>query len=188
VIAANLRLALSPRTESSLDRIASSLREHDPEGLRAVIDAFGVEIATLGESITGSYDDGQDVLLKTLAIAWERVHQLQSDESLKPWLLRIATNESLRIRRRLRRDLEVSRRIPSLVMPDHSHAVVSRMALFEALQRLPPRMRAAVVLRYYADLPIAAVAEVLGRSPNTVRAQLQDAMRHLRTHLAPDNK
>jgi RNA polymerase sigma factor (sigma-70 family) len=44
-------------------------------------------------------------------------------------------------------------------------------------------MRAAVVLRYYADLPVEEVARALGKSPNTVKAQLQTALDRLRRAL-----
>ncbi len=44
-------------------------------------------------------------------------------------------------------------------------------------------MRAAVVLRYYADLSVDEVATTLGKSPNTIKAQLQTALDRLRLHL-----
>ncbi len=47
-------------------------------------------------------------------------------------------------------------------------------------------MRAAVVLRFYADLSVEGVAEALGVSPNTVKSQLQAAFDHLRTALADE--
>ena len=47
-------------------------------------------------------------------------------------------------------------------------------------------MRAAVVLRYYADLPVEGVAAALGVSPNTVKTQLQTALVRLRSSLADE--
>jgi DNA-directed RNA polymerase specialized sigma24 family protein len=44
-------------------------------------------------------------------------------------------------------------------------------------------MRAAVVLRYYADLTVDEVARALGKSPNTIKAQLQTALDRLRRSL-----
>jgi DNA-directed RNA polymerase specialized sigma24 family protein len=44
-------------------------------------------------------------------------------------------------------------------------------------------MRAAVVLRYYADLPVEGVAAALGKSPNTIKAQLKTALERLRRTL-----
>jgi RNA polymerase sigma factor (sigma-70 family) len=56
--------------------------------------------------------------------------------------------------------------------------------LLAGVDELPPQMRAAVVLRYYADLSVDAVAVALGKSPNTIKAQLQTALDRLRGHLA----
>ena len=60
------------------------------------------------------------------------------------------------------------------------------MALWQAVRDLPPRMRAAIGLRYYLDLPVETVAEVLQVSPNTVKTQLKSALAHLRTALADE--
>lgn len=55
--------------------------------------------------------------------------------------------------------------------------------LLAAVDGLAPRMRAAVVLRYYADLPVRDVAETLGTSENTVKTQLREALGRMRTVL-----
>jgi len=47
-------------------------------------------------------------------------------------------------------------------------------------------MRAAVGLRYYLDLPVEQVAEILDVSPNTIKTQLKSALAHLRTALADE--
>lgn len=54
----------------------------------------------------------------------------------------------------------------------------------QGVAELPVQMRAAVVLRYYADLSVDEVAATLGKSPNTIKAQLQTALDRLRIHLA----
>jgi RNA polymerase sigma factor (sigma-70 family) len=53
-----------------------------------------------------------------------------------------------------------------------------------ALATLPPRERAAVVLREIEELPTAEVAEILGSSEATVRSQVSKAMVRLRTILS----
>ena len=61
--------------------------------------------------------------------------------------------------------------------------VADREALKAALLRLPPRQRAAVVLRYYEDLSEAQAAEVLGTSVGTVKSQVSRGLDRLRTML-----
>lgn len=52
--------------------------------------------------------------------------------------------------------------------------------LLDALAVLSPARRAAVVLRYYADLPEAEIAEALGVKPGTVKSMLHRSLRQLR--------
>ena len=63
-------------------------------------------------------------------------------------------------------------------------AVEDRLVLHAALAKLPPRQRAAVVLRYLADHSVDEVAEILGVSPGTVKSQTSDGHASLRRLLA----
>ncbi|MBS2536758.1 SigE family RNA polymerase sigma factor [Catenulispora sp. NF23] len=54
-----------------------------------------------------------------------------------------------------------------------------------ALERLAPRQRATVVLRYYCDLSVEQTAEVLGCSPGNVKSQTARALTRLRVLLSP---
>lgn len=55
---------------------------------------------------------------------------------------------------------------------------------FDAVRRLPPRARALVVLRYYAGLPLAEIAEALGIPLGTVKSGLHNALAELRKVLS----
>ena len=58
-----------------------------------------------------------------------------------------------------------------------------RLTLLSCVERLAPRTRAAVVLRYYADLSVRETAEALGTSENTVKTQLREALEQMRRTL-----
>jgi len=74
---------------------------------------------------------------------------------------------------------------PDVIEPGDMAAESStRLALLDGMAGLPLQIRAAVVLRYYADLSVDEVAAALGKSPNTIKAQLQTALDRLRLHLA----
>jgi len=60
--------------------------------------------------------------------------------------------------------------------------------LFDALAAIPPRQRAALVLRYFLDLPEAEVAAVLGCSLGTVKSSTSRGLKRLEETLRPKNQ
>jgi len=88
--------------------------------------------------------------------------------------------------RRLRTEREYVQRPrgeqPTPSAPD----VVSRLAMWQALQRLPQRQRAAIVLRYYEDLSEAATADVLRCPVGTVKSLVSRGLVRLRSEVTPD--
>ncbi|WP_406106610.1 SigE family RNA polymerase sigma factor [Micromonospora globbae] len=119
----------------------------------------------------------QDALLK-LALRWPSVREGDPAAYVRSILYRDAVSWWRRRRREW-----LSARTPDKAGADRDDAL--RLALREALVRLPPRQRAVVVLRYYEDLTEAATAEVLGVSVGTVKSQCHAALRRLR-ELAPE--
>lgn len=68
----------------------------------------------------------------------------------------------------------------------HDDAVARSQWLWDGLQQLPPRQRAAIVLRYYEDLTEAQTAAAMGCAVGTVKSQVSAGLGRLRAHLGPD--
>jgi RNA polymerase sigma-70 factor (sigma-E family) len=73
-----------------------------------------------------------------------------------------------------------------VAVPDATEAVAERDRMTGALRRLPPRMRAVLVLRYAEDLSERATAAALGCSVNTVKTQTARGLARLREQLADE--
>jgi RNA polymerase sigma-70 factor (sigma-E family) len=92
------------------------------------------------------------------------------------YLRRAVVNESLRWRRRRQHE----HRLLAVVGEPPPTGDPSIDTMWDAIQRLRPERRAVVVLRYWADLPHAEIAEILGCSISTVRTRLHRALADLR--------
>src|SRR5690606_29928447 len=109
--------------------------------------------------------------------------------SFRGWLLRIAVNEARQFWRRGRRG---SRSHPADPLFDdwaasHDEGVpdqVSRrefeQALSRALESFPERLKVPLVLHYYEQMPLGAIAEVLGLPRSTVQSRCEQAVARLR--------
>jgi RNA polymerase sigma-70 factor (sigma-E family) len=128
--------------------------------------------------ILGDRDEARDVAQETFARAFARWSRVRGMDNPEGWLYRVAVNLSLSWRERaVRRVL----RQP----PDRAQEQVesSDPTLTDALRRLTPAQRTAVVLRFYLDLSIDSTAETLGKSPGTVRALSSQGIARLREDL-----
>jgi RNA polymerase sigma-70 factor, ECF subfamily len=161
-----------------------ALRERRIDTLAGLLDAYGREIQGVAYLILRDKALAEDVTIDTLLTAFDRGGSIRDESALRPWLLRVATNKALTVRRSGARVIQLAVLPDSIHGGDFANASSDRVAILQAVGALPIQMRAAVVLRYYADLPVEAVAAALGKSPNTIKAQLQTALDRLRRTLS----
>lgn len=128
-----------------------------------------------------SRDRGEELLQDTLAHLypqWERV--ARADAPLA-YVRRAMVNRLISSTRQARR-----REIPLAYLPEQAHAadpvkaLIDRHAIFELLSHLPERQRAALVLRYFNDLPDEQIAGILGCREVTVRSLISRGLAELR--------
>jgi RNA polymerase sigma-70 factor (ECF subfamily) len=158
-----------------------ALRGHRPEVLGDLLERFGRELQGVAYLILRDRAAAEDVVVETLLAAFDHAGSLRDPDALRAWLLRIATNRALAVRRSEARIVQLA------VVPEgagHDPDAAERLTLLAMVHELPTRMRAAVVLRYYADLPVRDVAAALGTSENTVKTQLRESLERLRLALA----
>jgi RNA polymerase sigma factor (sigma-70 family) len=160
-----------------------ALRRRRPETLAELLATYGRELQSVAYLIVRDRAEAEDIVIDTLLTAFDKGGTIRDERALRAWLLRVATNHALGVRRRSGRIVRLDV-VPDRAGPrDLSADSTARIALIDGITDLPLQIRAAVVLRYYADLSVDEVAAALGKSPNTIKAQLQTALDRLRTHL-----
>jgi RNA polymerase sigma factor (sigma-70 family) len=162
-----------------------ALRRRDPAALDDLLARFGGELQGVAYLILRDRAEAEDIAVETILTAFEKGGSIRDERALRAWLLRVATNRALETRRR------GGRVVPLHVVPedrpgamDPADEAALRIVLLDGVAALPPRQRAAIVLRYYADLPVEEVATALGTSVNTVKSQLRTGLEHLRSGVA----
>jgi RNA polymerase sigma-70 factor (sigma-E family) len=121
--------------------------------------------------------------LVRVALRWERVADKDNPE---PYVRKAILRGFLSQRSRLRRREIRMADLPERPAPDAVEAVAEHMDVRSALLRLPPRQRAALVLRYLDDLSELQTAEILGCSVGTVKSQTHHGLARLRELLSVD--
>ena len=131
-----------------------------------------VRLATL---LSGSADTAPDLVQDCFV----RLHgRWTAVRDPLPYVRRSVVNACASHHRRVAR----GRRLPPPEAPDSE---LGADELEDALARLPNRQRAAIVLRYYSDLPDADIARALRCRPGTVRSLIHRALADLRGRIEP---
>ena len=179
--------------------------EGDEEAFRELTDPYRRELQFHCYRILGSMQDAEDALQETMLGAWRGLGRFEGRASLRAWLYRIATNRCLDALRDAGRrpppapeppfDAPRPTRVaePSWLEPypdvllegiiDTSPGPEARyetketveLAFIAALQTLPPRQRAALVLRDVLGFRAAEVADMLDNSEDSVKSALKRA-------------
>ena len=126
-----------------------------------------------------------DVTQEAYVSAYRQRDRFRGDAPSGAWLHRIVVNEALSALRRRRR-VNPGVDLSPLLVPDTASHTTARLALLDALDALPPRQRAAVILRYYHDYDYATTAQILGTTSTNVGAMLSRALDRLKGALDPN--
>lgn len=122
--------------------------------------------------------------LARVARDWPKVAQMAAPMG---WAHRVAFNLAHSHFRRARIGRRVTARHARQERPEAvaTEVIPEALVVREAVRALPPRQRQAVVLFYFADMPVAEVARVMGAAENTVKSWLSRGRRALQVELGP---
>jgi len=190
----NSEAAVSPAGEDA--RLASALRAGSEEAYELLVARFQQPVYNLVYRLMSDPGDSYDVVQEVFLKVFRNIGAFRSQSSLKTWIYRIAVNEVHNYRRwffRHRRqevvleDAGEGGKSFGDTVPDRGRSPYDcaldgekRALIEDALARINPMFRAAVVLRDVEDLSYEEIADILDVSLGTVKSRItrgRDAMR-----------
>jgi RNA polymerase sigma factor (sigma-70 family) len=126
--------------------------------------------------------DADDCFQETFIAALRAYPRLEHGDNLRGWLMTIAHRKAVdHHRAKGRRPVpveEVAEIADERALPEPDAGV------WELVEELPPKQRAAVTLRFAVDLPPAEIAAAMGCSPEAARRNLHEGIKRLRKEIA----
>ena len=177
------------------DAWVARLREGDEGALREVVQAYSERITSVVAGMMSDRDGVDDVVAETFAKAFYRIRSFHGDASLYTWLYRVAINgakdHGKTRRRRPAFSLDDVPAGPASIASRGDGPSVERLEDRElrttvraAIEKLPPKFRAVLVLRELEGLRYEQIAEILDISQGTVESRLHRARGRLQRLLA----
>lgn len=186
--------------------VAAPPAERDPRSDRELVYAARIGDAAAFDALFYRYRDGiyrlslaitkdtqaaEEIVVDTFARAYRALARLEPDDTLRPWLYRVAINESYDRRPRggataMPLD-DAADEVPA--SDERSPAALAereetRRVVLAAIDALDDKHRTVVVLHYLSELALAEIALIVGSPVGTVKSRLHYALRRLRTHLS----
>ena len=137
----------------------------------------------LAYSYVKNADDALDIVQESVYKAISSMDSLKNHDYIKTWFYRIVVNTSLDFLRKQRKrfavDEDVLTSFDFRTVDDYED-----FDLQEALDNLPDKYRTVVILRYFEDLKIDEIAEILNENTNTVKTRIYKSLEKLRIKLS----
>jgi RNA polymerase sigma-70 factor (ECF subfamily) len=185
------------RVASQLAVLALRAQAGEDRAFDELMQATQERVLALAWRLAGSRDDARDAAQETFLRAYRYLSRYRPEHDFGGWLYRIVVNACRDLRRRQRprwrrtvslETMDGCKRyleLPSEEDPDEAVLTAERKSLLmAALSTLPPRERAALVLRDLEGKTSEEAAKILGSRPGTVRAQVASARHRLKRSLA----
>lgn len=126
--------------------------------------------------------DALDAVQETVYRVWLKRRTLRDERLFTTWMIRILINVCMDERRKKKREHERLAADEQLrsgsLMP--SEGLEERLDMAELVAQLPAKYRMIIILKYYRDLTITEIAELLEKPDGTIKTWLNQALKQLR--------
>ncbi|MDG4816928.1 MULTISPECIES: SigE family RNA polymerase sigma factor [unclassified Micromonospora] len=161
------------------------MKADDEQAFREFVTSQMASLRKLAYMTCGDWHTAEDAVANALIKLYPRWRRLERpDLYVKTMVYRAAIDET---RRPWRRERSVGDAMPDVALRDPAAATDERMRLRAALDAVPARQRAAVVLRHYLGLSLEDTAGVLDCTVGTAKSQVSRGLAKLREALASEH-
>lgn len=179
--------------ETGHAELVARARQGDKAAFERLVRDTYADTYTLAYRLTGNEEDARDVVQESYLRAYRGLKRFRGDAQFTTWLYRITANcANTHLGKRARSrtealpdDYQIPDTDPERDPAARADASLLRGRLEDALEDLPPKLRAVVVLRDVYDLPHEAIAAELGISESAAKVRLHRARRKLRESVFP---
>ncbi|WP_338750322.1 sigma-70 family RNA polymerase sigma factor [Bacillus sp. FJAT-52991] len=127
-------------------------------------------------------EDALDIIQESIYKALSTVHTLEDPKGLKSWFIRIVINTSIDLLRKKKKEFIADDSTLEVISPVSSDRYKD-FDLANSLADLDPKYRIVIILKFFEDLKLRDIAEVLNENENTIKTRLYKGLKMLRLQM-----
>lgn len=168
----------------------------DEQAIENLVRAYETNVFRLALSIVGDASTANEVMQETFIAALRSLRSYKEKSSLKAWLYTITLNISRshlrkqKVLEKLRINLASILQVDAQKQSSPEDSIIQsekERAIWTALHKLDDKHRMVVVLRYFQNLSVSEIAEILSVNEGTIHSRLHTARERLRNVLEKEN-
>jgi RNA polymerase sigma-70 factor (ECF subfamily) len=157
--------------------------------LESLMDRYGTELLRLAFSYVKRREVAEDITQEVFIKCFEKLSSFRGESSYKTWLYRITINRCKDVLRTWAFKNLIFIDSPYKNQADISHGEAQflqkeeNQAVANAIFSLPVKYREVIILRYYEDLSLQGISDLLDMNPNTLKSRILRAHEILKKKL-----
>ena len=128
-------------------------------------------------------DDALDIVHNAIVKALEKRHTLRNVDYIRTWFYRILINESINFLHRRGKILYLDTLPDSEVSSGSNTKSEEYIDLYSAIDRLPPKLKTIIILRYFEDMQLDTIAKITSTNLSTTKSRLYKALEIMKVSL-----
>lgn len=158
------------------------MKQGDQEAFYNLISPHKIQMYKIAYSYFGNEQDALDAIQETTCRAYNNLYKLKQPEYFKTWLIRILINYCIDQKRKMKKSASI---VQEMLIETQNNQE-DRILLRQALQALHPKYRSIIILKYFEDLTLKEIADILDRPVGTIKTWLNKALKQLRLELGEE--
>jgi len=124
--------------------------------------------------------DSLDILQETVYKAYTSIKKLKEPKYFKTWLTRILINNAINLINKTKKIVYITDDMPNESNCYTGDIVDEKLDILSSIEKLEVKYKTIIVLKYFQDLTITEISEVLDCPPGTIKTYLNKALNQLR--------
>jgi len=125
-------------------------------------------------------NDALDVVQETIARAYANIHTVKEEQYFATWLIRVLINTALEM---IRKNQKIVPLLEQQLEQEQISTNDEKLDLLQAIEQLEEKYKTVILLRYYRDLQIKEIADLIGCPEGTVKTNVHRGIQQLKKYL-----